>query len=117
MEPTFENLLVLLAEGGVQFVLVGGVAVTLHGYVRLTEAVDILVERSAENISRLLKTLSGYGEGYARELCTTCTCSGEQVADAQHAAIAIEHACEWITPDQDFRRFAAHGLKVEMLEP
>lgn len=68
MEPTFERLLVLLADGEVQFVLVGGVAVTLHGYVRLTEDVDILVERSAENISRLLETLSGYGEGFAREL-------------------------------------------------
>ncbi len=46
MEPTFEKLLVLLADGQVQFVLVGGVAVTLHGYIRLTEDVDILVERS-----------------------------------------------------------------------
>ncbi len=68
MEPTFEKLLVLLADGGVQFVLVGGIAVTLHGYVRLTEDVDILVEPSPANIGRLLATLAEYGEGYAREL-------------------------------------------------
>lgn len=68
MEPTFEKLLVLLADGAVQFVLVGGVAVTLHGYVRLTEDVDILLERTPGNIERLLTTLSGYGEGFAREL-------------------------------------------------
>jgi hypothetical protein len=42
MEPTFEKLLVILAEAAVDFVLVGGVAVTLHGYVRLTEDVGIL---------------------------------------------------------------------------
>ena len=68
MESTFEKLLVRLADGQVQFVLVGGVAVTLHGYVRLTEDVDILIEPSTENVERLLMTLADYGEGFAREL-------------------------------------------------
>jgi len=68
MEPTFEKLLVILAEGGVDFVLVGGVAVTLHGYVRLTEDVDILIESSTTNIQRFLDSLADYGEGFAREL-------------------------------------------------
>jgi hypothetical protein len=44
---------VLRAEGGLRFVLVDGVAVTLQGYVRLTEDVDILIERSPDNIGRL----------------------------------------------------------------
>jgi predicted nucleotidyltransferase len=43
MEPSFEKLLVLLAERGVRFVVVGGIAVTLQGYVRLTEDVDLLI--------------------------------------------------------------------------
>jgi hypothetical protein len=60
--------LVILAEGGVDFVLVGGVAVTLHGYVRLTEVVDILIESSPANIQRFLDALADYGEGFAREL-------------------------------------------------
>jgi hypothetical protein len=68
MEHTFEKLLVILAEGGVDFVLVGGVAVTLHGYVRLTEDVDILIESSTANIQRFLDSLADYGEGFAREL-------------------------------------------------
>ena len=68
MEPTFEKLLVILAEGGVDFVLVGGVAVTLQGYVRLTEDVDILIESSTTNIQRFLDSLADYGEGFAREL-------------------------------------------------
>jgi len=68
MEPTFEKLLVLLADGGIRFIVVGGVAVTLHGYVRLTEDVDLLLERSPDNLQQLLTTLSGYGEGFAREL-------------------------------------------------
>jgi predicted nucleotidyltransferase len=68
MEPSFEKLLVLLADAGIKFVVVGGVAVTIQGYVRLTEDVDLLLEDSRENIARLLRTLSGYGEGYASEL-------------------------------------------------
>jgi len=68
MEPTFEKLLVILAEAGVEFVVVGGVAVTLHGYVRLTEDVDILIEPSSANIQRFLDSLADYGEGFAREL-------------------------------------------------
>ena len=62
MEPTFEKLLGLLAEGEVRFVLVGGVAVTLHGYVRLTEDVDILIERKPQNIARFLGTLAEFLE-------------------------------------------------------
>lgn len=30
---------------------------------------------------------------------------GNLVADAWHAALAIEHGCEWITDDTDFSRF------------
>jgi hypothetical protein len=47
MEPSFEKLLVLLAEAGVQFIVVGGVAVSMQGYVRLTEDVDLLLGKSA----------------------------------------------------------------------
>jgi Nucleotidyl transferase of unknown function (DUF2204) len=68
MEASFEKLLVLLAKGGVRFVVVGGVAVAIQGYVRLTEDVDILIDAAAENIDRLLIVLGGYGEGFAREL-------------------------------------------------
>ncbi len=68
MEPSFEKLLVILAEAKVQFVVFGGVAVTLHGYVRLTEVIDIIIESSSENIQRFLDSLADYGEGFAREL-------------------------------------------------
>ena len=68
MEPAFEKLLALLADADVQFIVVGGVAVSLNGYVRLTEDVDILMEPSAENVVRFLSAMSGYGEGFAGEL-------------------------------------------------
>ncbi len=68
MEPSFEKLLVLLADAGVQFIVVGGVAVSMQGYVRLTEDVDLLLENAPDNLECFLTCLSHYGEGYAREL-------------------------------------------------
>jgi hypothetical protein len=68
MEPSFEKLLVRLIDAGVQFVVVGGVAVTLNGYVRLTEYVDLLLNGAPDNINRLLQSLATYGEGFASEL-------------------------------------------------
>jgi len=70
MEPSFEKLLVLLADAHVDFVLVGGLAVTLQGYVRFTEDVDLLVDSDPDNIRCLLESLANYGEGFARELST-----------------------------------------------
>lgn len=40
-----------------------------------------------------------------RELCETSGVSGADVSDAYHAALAIEHDCEWITADRGFARF------------
>lgn len=42
--------------------------------------------------------------------------SGKLVADAQHAAIAIEHGCTWVTRDRDFGRFEALGLRWTHLD-
>lgn len=64
----FEKLLVKLAQAGVDFAVVGGVAVSLNGFVRATEDVDILAYNSPENLGKLLDCLKGWGEGWAREL-------------------------------------------------
>jgi len=64
----FERLLVALARSGVDFAVVGGVAVSLNGFVRATDHVDILIRESPENVRKLLDCLSQWGEGWAREL-------------------------------------------------
>lgn len=51
------------------------------------------------------------------KLCRDTQSEGKLVADAQHAAIAIEHACEWVTRDRDFERFVPYGLQLTILEP
>ncbi|MDE0679606.1 MAG: PIN domain-containing protein [Gammaproteobacteria bacterium] len=43
--------------------------------------------------------------------------TGKLVADAQHAAIAVEHGCTLVSTDSDFSRFAGvrwrHPLRRE----
>jgi uncharacterized linocin/CFP29 family protein len=68
MDTPYEKLLESLARADIKFIIVGGVAVALNGFVRTTEDVDILIERSPENIARVLQALSSFGEGHAREL-------------------------------------------------
>ena len=51
-------LLGLLSSAGVEFILVGGAAATAHGSARLTQDVDIVYARSAENIQRIVRALS-----------------------------------------------------------
>lgn len=45
------------------------------------------------------------------ELCLQSGATGKLVADAYHAALAIEHGCVWVTTDADFARFP--GLRWE----
>lgn len=58
--------------------------------------------------ARLLTHGSGSWDVFAR-LCVAARARGKLVADAYHAALAIEHGCELVTADGDFARFA--GLR------
>lgn len=50
-----------LEEAGVAYVVAGGVAVVLHGYVRATVDIDIAVDLHRENVERALEVLGGLG--------------------------------------------------------
>lgn len=52
-----------------------------------------------------------------QELCRATKVRGPRISDAHHAAVAIEHGCTIVSRDGGFRRFTAHGLAFEHLEP
>lgn len=58
----------LLNAGRVRYVVIGGFALALHGYPRLTKDVDILIEPTLDNATRTLKALEGLRWGISREL-------------------------------------------------
>jgi predicted nucleotidyltransferase len=52
-DPAFDQLLRRLSEAGVEFVLIGGLAVNAWGVVRGTKDVDIVVAPDLENLKRV----------------------------------------------------------------
>ena len=58
----------LLNAAGVRYVVMGGFALALHGVVRATKDVDILIEPTLDNARRALGALAQLEFGIAREL-------------------------------------------------
>jgi hypothetical protein len=54
-------LLAYLNEHGVDFVVIGGVAVGAHGYVRGTEDLDLVPDPDPSNLERLVEALGKLG--------------------------------------------------------
>ena len=53
----FIPLITRLADAGVEFIVVGGVAAALHGAARSTRDLDVVYRRSPENIGRIVHAL------------------------------------------------------------
>ena len=58
----------LLNAHSAKYLVIGGHACILHGLVRTTEDVDILVEDSEENLQRVIAALSEMEDAAAKEL-------------------------------------------------
>jgi hypothetical protein len=54
------GLLGALADADVEMILVGGAAATAHGAARLTQDIDVVYERSPENLQRLVSALRSH---------------------------------------------------------
>jgi hypothetical protein len=56
-----DELLLALRKAEVRFVVIGGIAVGVHGYVRATKDLDIVPDPEPENLSRLSSLLRDLG--------------------------------------------------------
>lgn len=109
-----------LANGDVPFALSMAVAT---GFVRivtsrsifdrpspLPEAFDFVDELMASDVCRPISAGAEHWRIFSR-LCTSIRATGKHVADAAHAATAIEHGCTLASVDGDFARFEKGGLR------
>lgn len=62
-QPDFEELLRLLEENRVDYMIVGGYAVAFHGYPRFTKDIDIFYDNSPPNLQNLRRALIAFGFG------------------------------------------------------
>jgi hypothetical protein len=66
-QPADQDLILrALVDHQVAFIVVGGIAVYVHGYVRLTRDVDVLPDPSSPNLHRLAEALGELGASAIR---------------------------------------------------
>ncbi|MCX6599723.1 MAG: PIN domain-containing protein [Acidobacteria bacterium] len=71
----------------------------------LTEAFGFLDRLSNRPHARIVRPGPRHWSIF-RQLCESTNVRGKLIADAAHAALAIELGCEWVTADTDFARFS-----------
>lgn len=73
---SFEAIVQALGDAGVRYLVVGGLAVNAHGYLRYTKDADLAVRLLPDNIRKVFAALGGLG--YRPRVPIT----GDQFADA-----------------------------------
>jgi toxin-antitoxin system PIN domain toxin len=100
--------------GGVavsELVLSGVLRVVTHPKVfKIPTPLDVALEfigdfRSCPNV-HILEPGERHWQLFMR-LCREDEAKGNRVPDAYHAALAIEHSCQWVSLDRGFARFRA----------
>ena len=61
LAPDFKEFLKLLESNHVEYLLIGGYAVGIYGYVRATNDLDIWVRMSVNNAASLVRALKDFG--------------------------------------------------------
>jgi len=59
--PDFSEFLKLLNEHKVKYLIIGGYAVSFHGYVRATGDMDIWIKRDAKNAKKMIQVFDKFG--------------------------------------------------------
>jgi toxin-antitoxin system PIN domain toxin len=52
-----------------------------------------------------------------RKLAASSRAQGPAIGDIQHAALAMEYGCTWVTRDRDFEKLSTSGLRLKILAP
>lgn len=100
--PTVNDLVGLcrrLNDAGAKYIVIGGMAVVQHGFVRATEDIDLLVDVSPDNQDRIRSALMGLPDGAVRDMepedlnaYMVVRVADEIVIDLMKSANGIEYA-------------------------
>jgi predicted nucleotidyltransferase len=99
-----------LNAAGARYLVMGGTACALHGYLRYTRDVDILIEKSRDNVERVLAALGGLGYGFASRL------TPEDILGHPITVIGDDPAVDifWAGVDVNYRSAAPNALTVDL---
>ena len=108
----------LLNEAGAKYLICGAQACILHGLVRTTEDVDILVQANEENCRRVIEGLSRLEDGAARELTPKDILENVVVKVADEVEVDVSTQAWKVTYADavaSAREVAIQGVKVPFL--
>ena len=113
--PELEDLLSLckaLNAEGVRYVLIGGFAVILHGFVRATKDIDLLVDASVENVQRLKRAMSGLPDN------AIALIADDEIEKYRVVRIADEIVVDLLKTacGVDYERAAEGGIEIRTVE-
>lgn len=99
--PTLEDFLKLcrhLNENKVKYIVIGGMAIIQHGFVRATEDIDLLIEASIENEEKIKKALSYLPDNAVNDISpgdinkySVVRVADEIIIDLMKAACSIDY--------------------------
>ncbi|MBI3273090.1 MAG: nucleotidyltransferase family protein [Planctomycetes bacterium] len=90
----FEAIVTRLAERGIDYAVCGGFAVNIHGHVRATRDIDLLVQRS--DLPRLREILDGLGFSLEAGLIPFASGTAEE---REHFRVSKVKGTELLTVD------------------
>lgn len=120
-EFDLRSLLQALREQEVEFVVIGGVAVGAHGYVRATMDLDIVPDPDPENLTRLVQFLDSLGATLptaggrpfdAGRDARVVLRGGSVTADTSYGGLDIVQLAQGVPP---YSQLAADAVETDLL--
>jgi hypothetical protein len=120
-----DDLLLSLTAANVEFVVIGGVAVGVHGFVRATQDLDIVPDPTPENLTRLAHLLAEIDarhvglEDFSPEEFPNDPTDSAQLAEGANFRLVTSHEplyiLQWVSgveADQAYPELAKEALTV-----
>ena len=120
MEPLFPLLRVcsLLNRTGARYLVCGAQACILHGLIRTTEDVDLLIEATEDNCRRVIDGLAQLEDGAARELTPADLLENVVVKVADEVEVDVSTRAWTVTYAEglrDAQEVTVDGVRVPFL--
>lgn len=111
---THYELFASLRDAGVDYLVTGTAALTLHGVPRMTHEIDLVVDPSAQNRERVQRLLAAWGYG-ALDASAPAD-STAAVLCFRHPLAALDEITLFMPPTPEFARLRAGASAVSLVD-
>lgn len=118
--PTIDDLISVckkLNEAGARYILIGGFAVNYYGFPRATEDIDLLVDPSEDNISKIKNALSFLPDNAVKEVALDDVEKYTVVRVADEVVIdLLKSACDITYEKAGVEFFEFKGIRIPIAD-